>query len=79
MINFIDILKYIYISIIYLNKGLIEIILCDLHEQPNSTSLVSDGVECVLINKSFFVRHISKDFEIHLRKRVIYIILFFLF
>ena len=52
-------------------KGLVEIVFADI-QNPTNLILISDGAECVLIKRQFFIRHISSSFEIQLRKKVIF-------
>ena len=39
-------------------------------DQTTGCSLVSDGVECILINKKFFLHHLSDDMAKKIRKTV---------
>ena len=51
--------------------GLVEIICENEQNQKfNKTLLVSDGSEVILINKTFFIKHISLDFKNYLREKV---------
>lgn len=57
----------VYILVI-LKKGLVEEILPN--EQTRNVLLVSDGCECILVNKKFFFNNISSEAINELRKMV---------
>ena len=40
-------------------------------KQPTSTSLVSDGAECIMISKKFFQQNLSEDVAKKIRKEVV--------
>ena len=63
-----------------LSKGLVEIV-CenDPIHNVSKTLLVSDGAELILINKAFFVKHISLVYRNYLREKVSFLIYFFSF
>ena len=55
----------------YFFKGLVEIL---FPTETTKVSLVSDGAECIMINKKFFIEHLTeearKQLKIKVRKRL---------
>lgn len=49
--------------------GLVHVVFGSI-EESTSVTLVSEGAECILINKAFFVKNISDDLRKKLRETV---------
>ncbi|KAK7480125.1 hypothetical protein BaRGS_00028609, partial [Batillaria attramentaria] len=45
-------------------------VLLSVFQQPTSTSLVSDGAECILINRKFFRQHLTEEVAKKIRREI---------
>ena len=50
----------------------LEPVVMSVFKQPTRTSLVSDGAECIMINKRFFQQNLTEDVANKIRKEVQY-------